>query len=167
MNCRSPAKLPLHIEKFMNDSGDDGVILVSFGTVLQASQMSESLRLKLISVLGNVKQRVLMKWENEEEMMAADQFPANMMLSKWLPQQDILAHPKLRLFITHGGQSSSQEALCHKKPVVKKKFDLFLRKKCIFCFAHFRSLFPFLAINPPMALKLKAEATASPFLYPN
>ena len=119
MNCRSPAKLPLHIEKFMNDSGDDGVILVSFGTVLQASQMSESLRLKLISVLGKVKQRVLMKWENEEEMMAAaDQFPANMMLSKWLPQQDILAHPKLRLFITHGGQSSSQEALCHKKPVV-------------------------------------------------
>ena len=106
MNCRSPAKLPLHIEKFMNDSGDDGVILVSFGTVLQASQMSESLRLKLISVLGKVKQRVLMKWENEEEMMAADQFPANMMLSKWLPQQDILAHPKLRLFITHGGQSS-------------------------------------------------------------
>ena len=118
MNCRSPAKLPLHIEKFMNDSGDDGVILVSFGTVLQASQMSESLRLKLISVLGNVRQRVLMKWEENEE----DQFPANMMLSKWLPQQDILAHPKLRLFITHGGQSSSQEALCHKKPVVHKFF---------------------------------------------
>ena len=124
MNCRSPAKLPLHIEKFMNDSGDDGVILVSFGTVLQASQMSESLRLKLISVLGNVRQRVLMKWEENEE----DQFPANMMLSKWLPQQDILAHPKLRLFITHGGQSSSQEALCHKKPVVKKIRLIFAQK---------------------------------------
>ena len=115
MNCRSPAKLPSAIEKFMNDSGDDGVILVSFGTVLQASQMSETLRQKLISVLGNMKQRVLMKWEDGEEM--SDK-PANMMLSKWLPQQDILAHPKLRLFITHGGQSSSQEALCHKKPVV-------------------------------------------------
>ena len=127
MNCRSPAKLPLHIEKFMNDSGDDGVILVSFGTVLQASQMSESLRLKLISVLGNVRQRVLMKWEENEE----DQFPANMMLSKWLPQQDILAHPKLRLFITHGGQSSSQEALCHKKPVVHK---FFLGRRKIFFF---------------------------------
>ena len=166
MNCRSPAKLPLHIEKFMNDSGDDGVILVSFGTVLQASQMSESLRLKLISVLGNVKQRVLMKWENEEEMMAADQFPANMMLSKWLPQQDILAHPKLRLFITHGGQSSSQEALCHKKPVVKKQISTYFCAKNSYQNV-FRSLFPFLAINPPMALKLKAEATASPFLYPN
>ena len=165
MNCRAPAKLPLHIEKFMNDSGDDGVILVSFGTVLQASQMSESLRLKLISVLGNMKQRVLMKWENEEEMMAADQFPANMMLSKWLPQQDILAHPKLRLFITHGGQSSSQEALCHKKPVVKKNSTYFCAKNSYQNV--FRSLFPFLAINPPMALKLKAEATASPFLYPN
>ena len=115
MNCRPAAKLPTHIEKFMNDSGDDGVILVSFGSVLQASQMSESLRTKLISVLGNVKQRVLMKWESEEMPSGK---PANMMLSKWLPQQDILAHPKLKLFITHGGQSSSQEALCHKKPVV-------------------------------------------------
>ena len=52
--------------------------------------------------------------------------PDNIMLSKWLPQQDILAHPKLKLFITHGGQSSTQEALCHKKPVVR------LHKICLF-----------------------------------
>ena len=68
MNCRPAAKLPPHIEKFMNESGEDGVILVSFGTVLQASQMSDSLRSKFISVLGSVKQRVLMKWESDEEM---------------------------------------------------------------------------------------------------
>ena len=56
------------------------------------------------------------KWESEE----MQDKPDNIMLSKWLPQQDILAHPKLKLFITHGGQSSTQEALCHKKPVVRK-----------------------------------------------
>ena len=55
------------------------------------------------------------KWESEE----MQDKPDNIMLSKWLPQQDILAHPKLKLFITHGGQSSTQEALCHKKPVVR------------------------------------------------
>jgi hypothetical protein len=40
------------------------------------------------------------------------------MLAKWLPQQDILAHPNLKVFISHGGQSSFQETLCHQKPVV-------------------------------------------------
>ena len=44
--------------------------------------------------------------------------PDNVMLKKWLPQQAILAHPKLKLFVTHGGQSSCQEALCHQKPIV-------------------------------------------------
>ena len=44
--------------------------------------------------------------------------PKNVLLSKWLPQQDVLAHPKLKVFITHAGQSSFQESLCHQKPVV-------------------------------------------------
>ena len=39
-------------------------------------------------------------------------------MSNWLPQQDVLAHPNLKVFITHAGQSSFQETLCHQKPVV-------------------------------------------------
>ena len=90
------------------------MILVSFGSVLQASQMSEEMRLQLLSVFGKLKQRILWKWETED----MPDKPDNVMLSKWLPQPDVLAHPKLKLFITHGGQSSCQEALCHKKPTV-------------------------------------------------
>ena len=30
----------------------------------------------------------------------------------------ILAHPKLKVFVTHGGQSSFQETLCHQKPAL-------------------------------------------------
>ena len=37
-------------------------------------------------------------------------------MSDWLPQQDILAHSNLKVFITHAGQSSFQELLCHQKP---------------------------------------------------
>ena len=39
-------------------------------------------------------------------------------MSDWLPQQDILAHPNLKVFITHAGQSSMQELLCHQKPAL-------------------------------------------------
>ena len=53
--------------------------------------------------------------------------PSNVKLSKWLPQEAILAHPNLKLFVTHGGQSSSQEALCHKKPTGKSRYRYFLK----------------------------------------
>ena len=44
--------------------------------------------------------------------------PKNVLVANWLPQQDILAHSNLKLFITHGGQSSFQESLCYQKPMV-------------------------------------------------
>lgn len=122
MNCRPSQALPTDIKRFMDESGEEGVILVSFGTVLRASMMSEEMLLTLTSVFRQLKQRVLWKWESQEMPGKPD----NVMLSKWLPQQDILAHPKLRLFITHGGQSSTQEALCHKKPVVNEAFPITL-----------------------------------------
>ncbi len=114
MNCKPGKPLPQDLERFIEESGEHGVIFVSFGSVLKSSMMSDNLRKSFLTVFGQLKQRVIWKWESEEMQ---DQ-PANLMLSKWLPQPDILAHPKLKLFITHGGQSSSQEALCHKKPTV-------------------------------------------------
>jgi len=76
--------------------------------------MAEDKRKLLIDVFGRMKQRILWKWETED---MADK-PDNVMLSKWLPQQDVLGHPKVRLFVSHGGQSSCQESLCHQKPMV-------------------------------------------------
>ncbi len=44
--------------------------------------------------------------------------PDNVMLKKWLPQQDVLGHPNVRMFITHGGLGSSIESIYHGKPLV-------------------------------------------------
>lgn len=80
--------------------------------------MPESKRLMFLRVFSELKQKIIWKWETE---VMPDK-PDNLKLSKWLPQQAILAHPNTRLFITHSGQSSTQETLCHKKPVVSNCF---------------------------------------------
>ena len=76
-------------------------------------QMPESKRKAMVNVISKLKQQVVWRWETE----MPDQ-PSNLFLHKWLPQQDILGHPNTRMFVTHGGQSSLQEAWCHKVPTV-------------------------------------------------
>lgn len=47
-----------------------------------------------------------MKWENED----MDEKPENVFISKWLPQSDILAHPNVKIFISHCGYGGVVEA---------------------------------------------------------
>ena len=35
-----------------------------------------------------------------------------------MPQQEILAHPKTRLFITHGSINAAMESIFHRVPMV-------------------------------------------------
>ncbi|KAL8173046.1 UNVERIFIED_CONTAM: UDP-glucuronosyltransferase 1-1 [Gekko kuhli] len=42
----------------------------------------------------------------------------NTKLVKWLPQNDLLAHPKARAFITHGGSHGIYEGICNGVPMV-------------------------------------------------
>lgn len=57
-------------------------------------------------VLGKMKQRILWKCNVQNIDL-----PPNVMIQKWLPQIDILAHPNLKLFISHGGLFSNIEAM--------------------------------------------------------
>lgn len=77
--------------------------------------MPESVRKAFMSTFSNLTQRVIWKWDKEDEMPDT---PANVKLVKWLPQQDLLAHPNIRLFITHGGLLSTEEAVYHGVPVI-------------------------------------------------
>ncbi|KAK8748646.1 hypothetical protein OTU49_015917, partial [Cherax quadricarinatus] len=71
-------------------------------------------RLVLLKVFASLKQRILWKWDQD----TMDDLPPNVRLAKWLPQQDILGDPRLRLFITHGGLLSTQEATYHGIPIL-------------------------------------------------
>ncbi|XP_075265412.1 UDP-glucuronosyltransferase 1A6-like [Convolutriloba macropyga] len=44
--------------------------------------------------------------------------PENVMINSWLPQSDLMAHPNLKLFITHGGLNGQNEAAYNGVPML-------------------------------------------------
>lgn len=58
---------------------------------------------------------MIWKWENLENTPGN---ASNILYQKWLPQDDILAHPNLKLFITHAGKGGMVEAIYHSVPMV-------------------------------------------------
>jgi len=110
-----PAKpLPKDLEDYVTKSGKDGFIYFSMGSAIKGNQMPEERRKIFLNVFSKLKQQVLWKWETE----TMPDLPKNVKLSKWLPQQDLLGHPNIRMFITHCGGGSTEESIYHGVPLV-------------------------------------------------
>ncbi|CAL8104508.1 unnamed protein product [Orchesella dallaii] len=114
MHTQPAKKLPKDLDEFLSDSGKDGFIFFSLGSIVKAKEMPENSRKVFLNVFSRLKQRVIWKWETE----TMPDLPPNVKLSKWLPQQDVLGHPNIRLFMTHGGLLSTQESVYHGVPVL-------------------------------------------------
>jgi hypothetical protein len=105
--------LPTDIQNFL-DSAKDGAILFSMGSLVQSTDWSVESREAFVKAFGKLKQKVLWKYENE----TLPNKPDNVMISPWIPQRDILAHPNVKVFITHGGLLGTTEALVEGVPVL-------------------------------------------------
>ncbi|XP_073973756.1 UDP-glycosyltransferase UGT4-like isoform X2 [Rhodnius prolixus] len=103
------------LQEFM-DNAKDGVIYFSFGSYIELSMKSERLQRSLISVLGGLKQKVLMKLEATNPFINSTK--PNILVRQWFPQPSILAHPNCKLFITHSGLHGSMEGIYHKVPML-------------------------------------------------
>ena len=103
-------------ESFVSGSGDAGFIVLSFGTIVRGAAMPEATRKIFVSAFSRLPQRVLWKWEDKSGM--AD-LPPNVKISPWLPpMNDLLSHPKAKLFLSHGGLYSNQEAMWFGVPLI-------------------------------------------------
>lgn len=113
IHCRPGQKLPKDLQEYFDQSGDPGVIYFSLGSYTKGESMPVEMRQKIIAAFAQLPQKILWKFEKN-----ISDLPTNIKLIHWAPQQDILAHPKLRLFITHGGGLSILEASYHGCPIV-------------------------------------------------
>ncbi|XP_025241557.1 UDP-glucuronosyltransferase 2B20 isoform X2 [Theropithecus gelada] len=112
LHCKPAKPLPKEMEEFVQSSGENGVVVFSLGSMI--SNMSEERANMIASALAQIPQKVLWKFDGKKP----NTLGSNTRLYKWLPQNDLLGHPKTKAFITHGGTNGIYEAIYHGIPMV-------------------------------------------------
>lgn len=108
-----PKQLSEDLQHYL-DHSKHGVIYFSMGSMLKGCNFPEEKRNAFIAAFAELKENVLWKYENT----SLPNQPKNVLIKQWMPQNDILAHPNVKLFVTHGGLLGSTESLYHGKPMV-------------------------------------------------
>ncbi|PIO59503.1 hypothetical protein TELCIR_19033, partial [Teladorsagia circumcincta] len=92
-------------------------VLVSFGSVAKSIYMPDEYRNTLLEVFESMPETTFIwKYESEGSQIAAHL--KNVHLSTWVPQNALLADPRLTAFISHGGLGSITELAHLGKPAI-------------------------------------------------
>ncbi|ALC45682.1 Ugt86Dh [Drosophila busckii] len=114
MHMNQPEKqLPESLQRFV-EQAPHGVILLSMGIHATESCLPPNLSTTLAQSLAQLKQRVV--WRTE--LSSLPNMSSNIYLMQQLPQRELLAHPNVKLFITHGGVLSIIEAAYSAVPML-------------------------------------------------
>nr|CAH7757405.1 unnamed protein product [Callosobruchus chinensis] len=119
VHMREPKPLPKNIKSFL-DKANNGVIYFSLGTSVSSSQLNEVKKKTIIDTFRQLPYSIIWKYEQDD----LTDIPDNVLIVKWAPQQDILRHPNVKLFITQGGQQSIEEALLNGVPMIVLPFGV-------------------------------------------
>lgn len=110
--CKEASPLPVELEAFMQSSGEHGVVVMSLGTLVSA--LSREVTEAIAAAFAELPQKVVWRFVGEKPSTLGN----NTMLLDWLPQGDLLGHPKTRAFVAHGGTNGMYEAIYHGVPVL-------------------------------------------------
>lgn len=69
---------------------------------------------EIVEAFKRLPQTILWKWENDSLTAAAK----NVHIRSWLPQIDILCHPNVKVFMSHGGLMGTSESVYCQKPTI-------------------------------------------------
>ncbi|XP_058500993.1 UDP-glucuronosyltransferase 2C1-like [Solea solea] len=110
--CKPPKPLTADLEDFVQSSKDHGVIVMTLGTLV--GKLPQDIAEEIAAAFAQLPQKVVWRYMGQRPVSLGN----NTLLVDWLPQNDLLAHPKTRVFVSHGGTNGVQEAIYHGVPVV-------------------------------------------------
>lgn len=86
---------------------------MSLGSNVRSADLSSEKLSIFLNKFRSIKQKIVWKFETD-----LPNKPDNVIVGKWLPQNDILAHPNVKVFISHCGKGGVTEAKYHGVPVL-------------------------------------------------
>ncbi|XP_077067070.1 UDP glucuronosyltransferase 5 family, polypeptide A1 [Siphateles boraxobius] len=110
--CKPAKPLPADLEEFVQSSGDYGVIVMSLGTLI--AQLPQDVTNDIATAFAQLPQKVIWRYTGPRPVTLGN----NTLLVDWLPQNDLLGHPKTKVFVAHGGTNGVQEAIYHGIPIL-------------------------------------------------
>ncbi|XP_023025286.2 UDP-glucosyltransferase 2 [Leptinotarsa decemlineata] len=113
MHIREKKNLPEDLQTYL-DSSEKGVVYFSLGSNIKSANLSGGLQEIIKQALSELPFDIIWKWETEQ----LPGKPDNVLIREWLPQQDILGHPNVKVFVTQGGLQSIEEAVVNGVPMV-------------------------------------------------
>ncbi|KAF8361693.1 hypothetical protein PRIPAC_88616 [Pristionchus pacificus] len=110
IGAKQPGKLDEYWEDILTKRPK--TVLLSFGSIAKSILIPPAMKTGIVKAIARIPDvTFIWKYEDLEDEFATGEASkvANLVLTKWMPQVDILAHPNLAAFITHGGMGSTQE----------------------------------------------------------
>lgn len=109
---KTPPFLPKNLKDFLDDA-TNGFIYMSLGTNVKSKLLPKGMLEVFTNAFADLPYKVLWKFEDD-----GFHVPPNVFISKWIPQQGVLAHPNIKLFIYQGGLQSTEEAVHYAVPLI-------------------------------------------------
>lgn len=116
------------LQKFV-ENAKAGVIYISFGSTMMISTMQQDKLEAILGAINELPQRFIWRWDSinidrapftylRSDLRALLTNREKLYISTWLPQVDILGHPKALAFFSHAGMGGTTESLHFGVPVV-------------------------------------------------
>ncbi|XP_075217447.1 UDP-glucosyltransferase 2-like [Lycorma delicatula] len=112
IHLKEPKPLPKDLKELL-DKSSQGFIVLSLGSMLRCSTLPKHVINAFIKTFSKLPYLVL--WKIEDDLPS---LPQNVITKKWLPVNDVLAHPNVKLLIMHGGMATTIEVINAGVPVV-------------------------------------------------
>ncbi|XP_003705463.2 UDP-glucosyltransferase 2-like [Megachile rotundata] len=108
----NPPPLPKDILEFLG-TASEGFIYMNLGSTINSTMLPAKTLTAISNVFSRLPYKIIWKFETNLPKKSG-----NIFIRDWIPQQSVLAHKNIKLFIYQGGLQSTEETIHYGVPII-------------------------------------------------